>query len=245
MKLKLNNHIISDIIALPLEEAEEEVKTFVNDLEKLYNLDSLSDEELKNIIREYYTFNIYNSYEELERVSKSILKANVVKGQNVPTNIRGPLWYSTNFIDAKIWQDSKREFKEYYTLEELEKLVRDRKIVIESFNFSKRKIAIDDTSVFNTSLNPLINIGDKDFGTYEDIILSKVRKKLQKTKVYRDIMRIINIMRTRLHIEQYNLTKERVELQRQKNLIEQNLATNSSHNKYYNECLEDLDKLTR
>lgn len=246
MKLKLNNHIISDIVALPLEEAGEKVKTFINDLEKLYALDSLSDEELKNIIREYYTFDIYNSDEELERLSKSILKTDTVTRKLVDTNIRGPLRGSKALQEIIILYDAKMEVKDYYTLEELEKLVKNRKIIVMDFYPTARIIEKDnDTFVFNTSLNPLSKIGDKDFGTYEDIILLKARKKLQKTKVNRDIMRIINIMRTRLHQKQYNLAKERVELQRQKTLIEQSLKINSSNNRYYIECLEDLDKLTR
>lgn len=207
MELKLSNYIKGSIKVLPLEEAMKLTKKIIRDLEKLYDIEHLSKDKLKKIIKKYYEFNLINKPEDLIVLSKSILKTNDIKERNISTIILVPPKYYKKRIDVSIIYDGKEKLKDSYTTLEIKELVNTRKIIIKSIDYKSIKIESEYFHLLNIPLLPISDINERNMDTYEDIILKIARKKLQKSKVHRDIMRIINIMRTRNYKEGFKYFK--------------------------------------
>ena len=179
----------------------------IRDLEKLYDLSNLSDEELKELLAKYYNWVPYlSSNRDIEAISRSVIKCKNVSNSIVATSI----------IKVYYDQDSDFDINHTYTFSELQKLINARKIVVECLLWSDRRAPEAEAAHANLNeelfLPAIDKITLKCFWGYEDIMLPSIKRRLQKDKVYRDIMRIINSMRFKLQSENKQLLDRREEL---------------------------------
>lgn len=243
LKEKLLNHIESyESIA----EAQEYVNGIIRDLEKLYDIDILSDEELKTIITKYYDWTPLASVpidRDIENIVKSILKTDNINQALVKTNMLASINIFAKvlyYVDAMVYysKDSDFDLNHTYTFEELIELINERKIVISKTEWSNREIR--KKSVGKVDLNeddklPALSIIDENnFCGYDDVMLAEIRRILDKGKVHRDIMRIISIVRSRLESKMISLNEERVNLDRKKTLNEASIWECNSYQRELN-----------
>ena len=113
----------------------------IRDLEKLYDLSNLSDEELKELLAKYYNWVPYlSSNRDIEAISRSVIKCKNVSNSIVATSIINRS-YNPTYLDIKVYydQDSDFDINHTYTFSELQKLINARKIVVECLLWSDRR----------------------------------------------------------------------------------------------------------
>lgn len=234
-------------------EAQEYVNEVIGDLERLYDIDSLSNEELKIIIAKYYDWTPLASVpidRDIENIVKSILKTDCINQGLVETSILTSISIFSKtlcYVDAIVYygKDSGFDLNHIYTFKELIELINERKIVISETEWSNREVRKELASKVDLTeddkLPTLDKIDENNFCGYDDVILAEIRRILDKGKVHRDIMCIISIMRSRLESQKISLNEERVDLDRKKAL---NQASIRNCNIYQSE-LNNIVRLCR
>ncbi len=195
----------------------------IRDLEKLYDLESLSDEELKMLIQEHYELCLLESFTcDIESIIKSILKRNNIDYAVVKTNIITMVTEESqelSYLNVVVYYDKDSDFdiNRVYSYEELEELIRERKIVVSEFSWSNKEVtkeAAEKADLTQESKLPTLEkVNEKNFWGYDDIIIPRIKTRLQKSRVHRDIMSIINSMRSRLVYERGKMQGQIKELE--------------------------------
>lgn len=223
MRLKIKNDYTSltKHSQESIETEQEIVRTAIRDLEKLYDIRNLSDEEIKRIVARYYEMDLIPrwtiSFAEMDGLCSSIFKTKSIALHTFDTNIITLVSDETkelSYLNVIAYVPMDSDFAEQtYSFEELQELIRTRKIVFYDYEWSDKEITEEAASKADLTeeykLTTLDKIDETDFCGYDDIIIPRLKNKLQKGKVARDILRIINSMRARLKNEQSRLAEER------------------------------------
>lgn len=222
LKIKDDYTSLTKLSQESIETEQEIVRTAICDLEKLYDIRNLSDEEIKRIVARYYEMDLIPrcpiSFAEMDGLCSSIFKTKSIVLHTFDTNIITLVSDETkelSYLDVVAYVPMDSDFEErVYSFEELQKLIRTRKIVFYDFSWSDKEITAEAASKADLTeeykLTTLDKIDETDFCGYDDIIIPRLKNKLQKGKVARDILRIINSMRARLKNELNRLNTERV-----------------------------------
>lgn len=224
----------------------------IRDLEKLYALESLSDEELKAIVQEYYKLYAFDGlFWDEESICKSILKKNNIDYAVVETNIITMVTEESqelSYLNVVVYYDKDSDFdiNRVYSYEELEELIKDRKIVVTEFSCSDKEVTKEAAKNADLTqedkLPTLDKIDEKNFWGYDDIIIPRIKKRLQKSRVHKDIMSIINSMRLRLDHEQSKMMSLKDELYGRIASITSLETLQNSYKNYLEELALSCDK---
>lgn len=221
LKIKDDYTSLTKLSKESIETEQEIVRTAICDLEKLYDIRNLSDEEIKRIVARYYEMDLIPrwtiSFAEMDGLCSSIFKTKSIVLHTFDTNIITLVSDETkelSYLDVIAYVPLNSDFAERpYSFEELQELIRTRKIVFYDYEWSDKEITEEAASKADLTeeykLTTLDKIDETDFCGYDDIIIPRLKNKLQKGKVARDILRIINCMRARLKNEQSRLAEER------------------------------------
>lgn len=248
MKVSLDQNIFNFIgsTLVSLGTIQKRVIKAIKDLEKLYDIESLSEEELLDIIANFYCLD-FSPMKEGERLSRGILKKDDLTVSKVETSIIATFGINRGYLDATVYHETESDFdtEHIYSFEELLELVNNRKIVVVALTRNSWRtpegVVKKEALTESYRLPTLDKIKPNNFCGYEDIMMPIIRKQIQASKVESDITSLIATLRLKLCTQKIELSS------RQKSLRQQLIQAggNLVECKSLQAELEDIAKLSR
>ncbi len=242
---------------IEIERGKKELKEGINsnlkrleDLKILQNnFASLNNADFLKLVANNYEIKL--DEEDFKKIAEKTLKNHNIKKARIKTSLVkqhkrdsiGPIsciWYDTWEQDMIVYvsDETSLDFKHPYNKEELEDLIKSKKIVFLKFGLGDHLEDIDDklpskeANAYKDFL-PLTDISLSNLGMYEELIIKNIRKRLQSKRLARDICRVINKIREKINIRRKKLFND----------IEFHQKQLNDNKAEYSLVLSDLDSL--